>query len=98
MSMYSSVKRTQKADQPLGGIDELILRMRQLIRHRGYDRDKIVSAILRRYLPNAGGSAWNGEAVLRQNLTQAKLDQRSIDHLVANVMGELHMAHERLAG
>jgi hypothetical protein len=72
--------------------------MRHLICHRGYDRDKIVSAILRRYLPNAGGMAWNGETVLRQNLTQAMLDQKSIDHLTANVSGELHMARDRLAG
>ncbi|KAB1073746.1 hypothetical protein [Methylobacterium planeticum] len=98
MSMYYSVTKTQKADQPLNGIDELVGRIRQLVRHRGYERDKIVSAMLRRYLPNMGGAGWNGEASLRQVLTQAKLDQKSIDHLSANVVGEIHMAHERLAG
>ncbi|GJE46714.1 hypothetical protein [Methylobacterium soli] len=55
MSTNFSVRKTQKAEQPLGGIDELTVRMRQLIHHRGYDRGKIVSAILCRYLPNAGG-------------------------------------------
>ncbi|WP_336488974.1 hypothetical protein [Methylobacterium nigriterrae] len=98
MLLRFSATKTQKTPQPINGIEDLVLRIRQLIRHRGYDRDKIVSAMLKRYLPSSGGPGWTGETALRQSLTKAQLDQKSIDHLVANVSGEIQMAHERLAG
>src|SRR4051812_24711496 len=97
MLLRFSATKTQKTQQPINSVEDLVLRIRQLIRLRVYDRDKIVSAMLKRYLPNSGEPGWSGETALPQSL-KAQLDQNSIDHLVANVTGEIQMAHEQLAG
>ncbi|MDR7040529.1 hypothetical protein J2X36_005312 [Methylobacterium sp. BE186] len=78
--------------------EDLILGIRRLVRHSGYERDKIVSALLKQYLPNIGGTAWAGEASLRRDLKAARLDARTIAYLTASAGGELQMAHERSVG
>lgn len=94
---YSSTNLNASRPGP-GGTDDLIVGIRRLVRHRGYERDKIVSALLKQFLPKIGGAAWAGEAALRRDLVAACLDEKAIAYLVACAGGELQMAHERSVG
>ncbi|MEA1834734.1 hypothetical protein U8607_21810 [Methylobacterium durans] len=94
---YSSTTRNESTGR-LDGAEDLILGIRRLVRHSGYERDKIVSALLKQFLPSAGGAAWAGEAALRRDIAAARLDGRTIAYLIASAGGELQLAHERSVG
>jgi hypothetical protein len=101
LKRFSATKRdgTQSSlEAQDDGIDELILRTRQLIRHRGYDRTKITSGYLKRYLPSESAGTWQGEHLLRQHHANGQIDRGTLAYLVENVRIELQMAHERLSG
>jgi hypothetical protein len=101
LKRFSATKRDGTQSDPdaqRGGIDELVLRIRQLIRHRGYDRTKITSEYLKRYLPGENDRTWQGETILRKHHASAQIDNGTLTYLVQNVHIELQMAHERLTG
>lgn len=75
-------------------IGDLTVQIARLVRHRAYVRDQVVSGMLLRFLPN-GMRPWLGPDDLRRRLDAAGLDQRSLDHLFANVATEIAMAHAR---
>ena len=80
------------------GIDALVLQIKQLVWHRGYDRAQITSACLKRYLPSAREHNWQGESLLRHHHATAQIHPRTFAYLIENVRIELQMAHERLTG
>lgn len=101
LKRFSATKKVGAQGGPEGsdvGIDELVIRIKQLIRHRGYDRTKINSSCLKRYLTSERSRDWAGEGVLRQHYATAQIDRRTFAYLVENVNIELQMAHERLTG
>lgn len=101
LKRFSATKRdgTQSnLEGQTAGIEELILRIRQLVRHRGYDRAKITSECLKRYLPSENDRNWQGESVLRMHQATAQIDRGTLAYLVENVQIEPQMAHERLTG
>ncbi|GJD97313.1 hypothetical protein [Methylobacterium iners] len=98
LKRFSATKRNGAQSElgtPEGSIDELVLHIRQLIRHRGYDRTKITSEYLKRYLPRENDRDWQGETILRRDHATGQIDSGTMAYLVANVRVELQMAHER---
>ncbi|MCJ2013327.1 hypothetical protein [Methylobacterium sp. J-076] len=69
-------------------MDTLVRLIGRLVRHPGYRRNRIVSALLLRHLPADAGYAWRGEAVLLDRLTRARLDGATLDHLLGSVQSE----------
>lgn len=101
LKRFSATKKdgTQSSDDPKKvSIDELVTRIRQLVRHHGYDRTKITSARLKSYLPIRSEREWQGESLLRKHHATAQLDRGTLVYLVENVHIELQMAHERQTG
>ncbi|WP_430911223.1 hypothetical protein [Methylobacterium sp. sgz302541] len=89
---YTSVNRTAAPDR----LEELMAQIGRLMRHRAYQRDKIVSPLLLRHLPMDAGYAWQGEAALRERLVRASLDAKTVDHLIANARAEFATMLERI--
>ena len=83
--MFTSVSRASSA----GDLNALVRQIARLVRHPAYRRNQIVSPMLLRHLPADAGYAWQGEAVLLERLTKAKLDDASIDHLIGSVQSEI---------
>ncbi|GJE58468.1 hypothetical protein [Methylobacterium trifolii] len=79
-------------------IEELIRLIKRLLRHRAYERTRIVSALLLRHLPHDSGYAWENEARLRERLTGAGLDAKTLDYLITNARLEFERLQERTAG
>ncbi|WP_407531076.1 hypothetical protein [Methylobacterium oryzisoli] len=79
------------------GADSLVLHLRRLVQHRGYDRSLIVSEVLRRLLaPGFGGAPSPDD--LRARLAATSPDPKVRDYLTRNVALELDAAHARSAG
>ncbi len=76
-------------------IDALVIQIRRLVRHRGFARDKVVSAMLLKYIPADAGYAWNDEAALHTRLVKADLDMKTVDHLIASASLEIVMIRAR---
>lgn len=93
---YSAVKGGGSAQ---GGdrLEELTTQIGRLLRHRCYQREKVVSPMLRRHLPYDSGYAWQGEATLRERIKQAGLDAKSIDHLIVSVRAEFERIMARMS-
>ncbi|GEP11370.1 hypothetical protein [Methylobacterium gnaphalii] len=79
--------------------DSLILRIRRLAAHRGYDRDALLSPMLKRLIPagRLSGDALADTAELRKRLRGAALDQKSLAYLTESVEIELDFARLRLS-
>lgn len=78
-------------------ISELVRQIGRLLRHRAFERAKVVSPLLLRHLPPDAGYAWQGEAALRSRLAGAGLDAKSLAYLTANVQLELERIRERIS-
>ncbi|GLS44429.1 hypothetical protein [Methylobacterium brachythecii] len=79
--------------------DPLILRIRRLVAHRGYDREALLSPMLKRLIPAAklSGDALADAEQLRKRLTGAALDQKAVAYLTESVEIELDFARLRLS-
>ena len=69
-------------------IGDLTRYIGRLLRHPAFRREQVVSPMLQRHLPPDAGYAWRGEAGLREQLTLARLDAVSLDHLIGNARSE----------
>ncbi|GJE54669.1 MULTISPECIES: hypothetical protein [Methylobacterium] len=78
--------------------DALIGRIRRLAAHRGYDRDALMSPMLRRLMPAKRPSKDPAAetAELRKRLKEAGLDANALDYLLRSVETELDFARLRL--
>lgn len=92
---HTSVNRTS-APEGVDRIEELVVQLGRLLRHRAYQREKIVSPMLLRHLPFDAGYTWQGEGNLRDRLRRAALDARTVDHLIANARTEYASMLERI--
>jgi hypothetical protein len=91
----SPVESYKGADQDF---DQLILRMRRLLAHRGYDRSALLSPMLKRILPvgRLSGDALADAAELRRRLQEAQLDAKTVAYVTESVETELDFARLRL--
>jgi hypothetical protein len=89
--MWFTSVNTASTDSNAGPkiIAELARQMGRLLRHPGYRRGNIVSALLLRHLPADSGYAWQGEDVVRERLTRAKLDPATLEHLRVGIQFEM---------
>ncbi|GBU19102.1 MULTISPECIES: hypothetical protein [Methylobacterium] len=92
---HTSVNRSGSLSPEASRIDEIVAQIGRLLRHRAYQRDKVVSPLLLRHLPHDSGYAWQGEEALRQRLERAGLDARALDHLALNARTEFARMQER---
>ena len=78
--------------------DDLVLRIRRLVQHRGYDRATIGSPLLKRLAPSraAYGQPFP-EADLRRRLEGAALDGNAVSYLMMSIESELDLARLRLS-
>lgn len=90
---------------PVGGhrgvdqdFDALIVRIRRLAAHRGYDRDALMSPMLKRLMPTKRPSKDPAmeTAELRRHLQSAGLDANALDYLLRSIETELDFARLRL--
>ena len=90
-------EHARRADRPSSDLDDLVLRIRRLIQHRGFDRSQIGSPLLKRLTPERGPAAGAvAEADLRQRLETARLDANAVSYLAQNADAELDLARLRL--
>ena len=76
-------------------IDALVLQIGRLVRHRGYVRTNVVSAMLLKYLPFDAGYAWKGEAGLQVRFHEAGLDLKTLEYLTTSARLEITRIQER---
>ncbi len=79
-------------------IDRLIVGIRRLVAHRGYDREALVSPMLKRLLPpnRPSGDPAAETATLRGRLKAACPDAKAVAYLTVSVESELDFARLRL--
>lgn len=79
-------------------LDRLVVHLRQLAGHRGFDRDRVSSPLLRRFLPGSlAGRRDFTEGVARKRLVEARLDPNAVTYLIRSARDELAAAHAALA-
>jgi hypothetical protein len=80
-------------------LDALILRIRRLTAHRGYNREALLSPMLKRIIPvgKLSGDPTADTATLYQRLSSAALDQNAVAYLMQSVEIELDFARLRLS-
>lgn len=79
-------------------LDALILRIRRLAAHRGYDREALMSPMLKRLMPlkRPTSDALADMTELRARLNSAGLDRKALAYLTQSVETELDFARLRL--
>lgn len=93
--MTSVLLKHALTDAEPNRIEHLVVQIARLVRHRGFVRDKVVSALLLKHLPMDAGYAWSGEAALHARLVKAALDPTTLNHLIASARLEIEMIHDR---
>lgn len=78
--------------------DDLVLRIRRLVQHRGYDRARLGSPLLKRLAPSRSvyGQPFP-EADLRRRIAGAGLDGNAVSYLMMSIASELDLARLRLS-
>lgn len=94
-NLRSPVAGYNAADQEL---ERLIVCIRRLAAHRGYDRDAMMSPMLKRLMPTKrpAGEPAAETAALRTRLDAAGLDAKAVAYLTESVETELDFARLRL--
>ncbi|GEP00104.1 hypothetical protein [Methylobacterium haplocladii] len=79
-------------------VDRLIVRIHRLAAHRGYDREALVSPMLKRLMPTKrpSGDPVAETAALRTRLKESGIDSKAVAYLTASVENELDFARLRL--
>lgn len=75
--------------------DRLARALRRLLRHRGYDRDGVVSEMLKRLLAPSYTPGGPTVEELRARVDAVCVDRRTLDYLTQNVGLEIDVAHRR---
>lgn len=93
--LRSPVLGYNDAEQP---VDRLIVRLRRLAAHRGYEREALISPMLKRLMPakRPAGDAVAETAALRGRIQAAELDGKAVAYLIESVEIELDFARLRL--
>lgn len=78
--------------------DDLLNKLVRLIHQNGYARDKVVSDLLKRYLPAGQYTRETAEFELRKRFINLELEARTIVYLIENAETEIVLSRERAFG
>ncbi|MCJ2078314.1 hypothetical protein MKK68_22145 [Methylobacterium sp. E-016] len=93
--MRSPVSKPRSIMSDRAQIDALVLQIGRLVRHRGYVRTNVASAMLLKYLPSDAGYDWRGEAGLQVRFHEAGLDLKTLEYLLTSARLEITHIQER---
>lgn len=77
-------------------VDDVVRYIRRLVLHRGFDRTKIGSPLLKRITPSRGQFGQFAEGEARRRVQAASLDRNALSYLLRSLETELDEARLRL--